>query len=273
MRFQLILQSVPGQFIPINYQYELGSWIYKVIAQADAEYASFLHGEGYTPAATSGAAQELQQTRRYKLFCFSQLHIPRREVIKDRIQILGPEIRLQVSFRVGPAAEHFMAGLFQDQRFRLGDKLTQADLTVKRVEAQPVVVDLPELVLQTRSPIVLSRAREQGPAEYLSPDDPEYGPRLIENLRQKYLSCLPSAVAANLISETHDEAPVGSFEVIGRPPKSRLVTLRAHKEEATRVRGYHFRFRLKAPIELLETGLDAGFGGKNSMGFGFGEVV
>jgi CRISPR-associated endoribonuclease Cas6 len=48
MRFKLTLQSVSSNpVIPINYQYPLSVVIYKIIARADKDYASFLHKLGY----------------------------------------------------------------------------------------------------------------------------------------------------------------------------------------------------------------------------------
>jgi CRISPR-associated endoribonuclease Cas6 len=39
------------------------------------------------------------------------------------------------------------------------------------------------------------------------------------------------------------------------------------------VRGYLCEFELQAPAELLRLGFQAGFGEKNSLGFGCAEVV
>ncbi len=37
-----------GNTLPINYQYALSSWIYKVIASADEQYSAFLHEKGFS---------------------------------------------------------------------------------------------------------------------------------------------------------------------------------------------------------------------------------
>jgi CRISPR-associated endoribonuclease Cas6 len=51
MELQLRLQTIHGNAIPINYQYELSSWIYKVIERADAQYSDFLHNKGFEKTA------------------------------------------------------------------------------------------------------------------------------------------------------------------------------------------------------------------------------
>lgn len=48
MRFTLILHITSrNRILPINYQYPLHSWIYRVIQTVDAEFSRFLHDEGY----------------------------------------------------------------------------------------------------------------------------------------------------------------------------------------------------------------------------------
>ena len=55
-------------------------------------------------------------------------------------------------------------------------------------------------------------------------------------------------------------------------PKQKLVTIKPYTDNETKVRGFVYSFRLKAPVALQELGYYAGFGEKNSMGFGCGEV-
>ncbi|MCU0430987.1 MAG: hypothetical protein MUF42_13565 [Cytophagaceae bacterium] len=51
--------------IPLNYQYYLGSWVYKIIAEGDHDFARFLHQKGY-----------VQGAKNFKLFTFSMLQVP-----------------------------------------------------------------------------------------------------------------------------------------------------------------------------------------------------
>lgn len=47
MRFKLDIVVPINSIIPINYQYELSSWIYHVI-NCDKEFADWLHNKGFT---------------------------------------------------------------------------------------------------------------------------------------------------------------------------------------------------------------------------------
>ena len=49
MQFKITLRCLDANpVLPVNYQYELSAWIYRVIRNADAEYADFLHRHGHT---------------------------------------------------------------------------------------------------------------------------------------------------------------------------------------------------------------------------------
>ncbi len=49
MRFKLTIAITDKvqNILPINYQYELSGWIYKVIHQGDAMFSEWLHNNGY----------------------------------------------------------------------------------------------------------------------------------------------------------------------------------------------------------------------------------
>lgn len=57
MQFKLTLRPVARQtLVPFNYAYRLSAFIYGVLADADKQYAEFLHTRGY----------EYSPTRRFK---------------------------------------------------------------------------------------------------------------------------------------------------------------------------------------------------------------
>ena len=79
MRFKLIIEKFErkdNDLLPINYQYELASWIYKTIHYGNAEFADWLHKHGY-----------MNDKKQFKLFTFSNLLINKIKLIKDRLQI------------------------------------------------------------------------------------------------------------------------------------------------------------------------------------------
>lgn len=269
MRFSLTLtRTSPDNRLPLNYQYELSAWLYRVLQTADPAFSHFLHNRGY-----------LLGHRRFKLFTFSALRVPRYSLDKERQQlvILSKAVLLQVSFLVEAAAGQFVSGLFQDQQLRLGNRESQVGFVVSGVEALPEPVFAGRMRFRTLSPLCVSvTALHQGRPRplYLSPTDERFGPVLLDNLRHKQATVRQHglAVPGGETRELAEEEPAPGFRLLSAPA-SRLVTIKAGTPQETRVRGYQCDFELQAPTELLRLGYYAGFGEKNSLGFGCAEVV
>lgn len=260
MYFKITLRCTDNQSVlPVNYQYELSAWIYRLLQNADAEYADFLHRHGYTTGRKS-----------FKLFCFSHLHIPKLRVDGDRLHILSREISFTICFYLDRAAEGFVKGLFSEQQFSLGDRISRVNLIVQTVELRPV--QIPEgnapVCIHMLSPLVVARKRPDDlPDEYLHPDDPDFGKLLFINLLDKY------AAATGQTPPSWWDAGRFRFRPVGAPPRSKLVTIKTGTAAQTKVRGWMFDFEIDAPRELIETGLLAGWGRMNGEGFGCGTVA
>ena len=255
MRLKLTLQLINGlKILPLNYNYPLSAWIYKVIGNADESYADFLHNKGYQA-----------QGKRFKFFTFSSLHFPKFKIEGDRISVLSDTISLIISFYIDKAAEHFVMGLFKDQRFGLGDKISQVDFIVQHVESLPYEIKNTSLEFRTISPLVVSRKNERGNDDYLSPADAGYEELFVNNLIDKYLA------TGNEYLPTWKNEMI-SFKLISPDPKSKLTTIKADTKEQTKIKGYLFDFELTAPKPILELSYLAGFGRYNAEGFGCVEV-
>lgn len=75
MRFQLALTRTTKQrMLPMDYQYYISAWIYKVLKQAVSDFAAFLHEKGYGQS----------ETKLYKLFCFLQLNFGKPKLWKEK---------------------------------------------------------------------------------------------------------------------------------------------------------------------------------------------
>ncbi len=259
MQFKITLRCLDrNPVLPINYQYELSAWIYKVIQNADADYAAFLHQRGHV----SGR-------KNFKLFCFSQIDVPRREIQGDRLHILSPEVSFLIGFYLDRTAEEFVRGLFSEQQFSLGDRVSQARFVVQTVEMRPLQLPAGQtpVRIRTLSPVVVARKRENNPDDYLHPDDPDFAPLLFLNLLEKY-----RAATGEEPPSWWDASRFG-FRIVGPAPKSKLVVIKSGTKGQTRVKGWVFDFEVDAPWELVELGLLAGFGRMNGEGFGCGVVV
>lgn len=254
MRIRLKLQRAGGrsQTIPINYQYELAAWIYKVIHTSSPDFSRWLHEEGYS-----------YEKKRFKHFTFSNLKVGKRRINGDRLEILSDEIEMQIGFGIPESVHHFITGIFQNQEFSIGDRISRAHLAVSQVEQLSEPSELQSVRLRAISPICVSAGNMGKSARYLSPADNIYSNHLTQNLQSRYASIYP-----------HKPVPEGAVRIIPRgEPRSRLVTIKAHTPQESRVRGYQFPFEVTGPAELLRLGYESGFGERGSMGFGCVEAV
>jgi CRISPR-associated endoribonuclease Cas6 len=236
--------------LPVNYQYALSSWIYKVIERSDLAYSEFLHNQGFR-----------YDGRRFKMFTFSQLDVRPYQMANGQIRLLGTDVSLAVRFAVDSSLENFIKGLFKEQRFSLGDRYSATDFEVSRVDTIAAPAFTPTMTYRCLSPICISRTRENRSAEYLSPEAQGYGPLLVQNLVRK------SSALVHANESTPVEYPQFRFRLLNTPRK-KGIHIKEYEANHTQVIGYLFHFELTAPVELHETGYYAGFGEKNSMGFG-----
>ena len=278
MRFKLTLSSSGAQCIPINYQYPLSAWIYKVFDQADPDFANWLHEFGYT----------FNGNRRYKLFTFSNIITPNVRVERDRLHVASLENHFYISFRMEDAGANFIKGLFLNRELTIADRHSKGKFLINSVERLPdpdfgTTDGLVRARFRCLSPIIISNGgsikNNKQYAQYLAPDDEDYKGLFFENLVRRYATARQKIVAMEASSEG-EEALVDlpfqtqdmQLDVLSKP-HSRLQTIKAFTPAETKVRGYLYRFRLTAPAELLEFGWHAGFGEKGSLGFGCGEVM
>jgi len=259
MRFKLTLvkQSTnkSGNYIPINYQYELSAWIYKVLNTENPEFADWLHQKGY-----------LNNSKQFKLFTFSHLNIPKRNIQDDKIQILSNEVFLTVSFLPVETIDVFIRGLFKAQHLGLGNKQYQTDFQVQSIEKEPEIQLASVMRYRCISPLVIGEKRENSKNDkYLSPEDENFEAVFAENLISKYLSF-------NKQQFKLDELTPLKFTLLNKPRK-KGITIKAGTPQETKVIGYMFDFELAAPPNMQSAGYYAGFGQENSQGFGCVEVL
>lgn len=240
----------------MNYQYPLSAWIYKTIHEGNHEFADFLHRKGFSNG-----------TRRYKFFSFSMLRFDHGgfKISGDRIEIKAGDVSLELSFLLPEAMQHFVAGLFQNQSFTLGDKHSQVPFTVKTVEVQPMPSFSESMTFRPLSPTMVSRdVTGSRNAQYLEPGHDDFERIFFDNLVRKYVA----AAEAGLISNQNYSQKQDFRLDILKPPKKKGITIKAGTPMQTKIIGYMFDFRITAPVELIRLGYLAGFGEKNSLGMG-----
>ena len=116
MRFKLTLRPAYGSscILPLNYQYELGAWIYRTLYEANPTFASWLHEKGY-----------VERGKKFKLFSYS--HFLFRDgdykIFKAEQQIgVRGSFDLIISIAVDEAAIHFITGVFAQKNLQIVNK-------------------------------------------------------------------------------------------------------------------------------------------------------
>jgi CRISPR-associated endoribonuclease Cas6 len=242
--------------LPMDYQYYLSAWIYKVIGQADPEFSDFLHSQGY-----------LNGHKSFKLFGYSPLSFGKPILWKEKslFEIQENQLSVNISFHLAEAAEKFIIGLFNNQQVYVGDRFNGLDLTAVGVERLPAFCTGETVVYRAMSPVVVSILPEgKKYPDYLNPENESYEALLRQNLINKF-----NSISGNVSIGT---IPTFRFE-LRSSPRSKLITIKPYTPEQSKVRGFVFDFALTCPVEIHQFILATGLGEKNSMGFGWVEVI
>ena len=258
MRLQITLQHKLNQVLPINYQYLVSSWIYRTLGNANSEFATKLHEQGYN----FGGKQ-------YKLFTFRALQPNWYRIDKHAktfILVKSPTV-IELSFFIEDALQHFVVGLFKNQSFTLSSGQTfKVDFEVSSIEIVPKPIFKPTMQFSLQTPLCISQDQEgERYAQYLHPENKDYVTLLIQNLLRKQQALQP--VPTNEIDKQLSLPPF-DYRLLSQPKRSPRTI------KNIKVIGYVFDFELSAPLELLELGYYAGFGEKNSaLGMGMVGII
>jgi CRISPR-associated endoribonuclease Cas6 len=251
MRFLLTLHADKKAFgnrLPLSYQYELSSFIYRAIARADGAYAQWLHENGFQ-----------MDGRKFKLFTFSNLDVPQRKVVGDRLHIESERVQWQISFLPEASTEKFIQGIFAEQVFQLGDKKSVVQFRIEQVEVLPTPIFEPEMHFRTLSPACIPYRREglRHP-EFISPEHPETANIVLNNLLSKYHTFYGKPYEGNSDFAFH----------VTNQPKAKLIKIKSGMPDETSIKGHLFEFKMRASKVLMGIAHEAGVGEKGSLGFG-----
>jgi CRISPR-associated endoribonuclease Cas6 len=238
---------------PLNHQHQLAGLVYRLLEISDAEYARFLHDEGY--------GGEEDGSRRFKLFVFSHLRSPRRRLEGDTLWLGPGTLEWLVGSPVAPFLQHCATGLLAAGALSVAGE----SVPIETVETLPAPRFNERARFTCLTPIVATVPRPQGSARYLRPaDGEEFSEAARRNLVRKY----------RLIH--------------GRPPEDDRLRLTFDPEHLARHRhggtkkityknidviGAFLPFTLEGSPELMGTGWECGLGEKNAGGFGMVEVA
>jgi CRISPR-associated endoribonuclease Cas6 len=254
MRLRLSLQRNSAQnIIPINYQYEISAAVYKLFQQGSPEFAKNLHYEGFK-----------HNISKFKLFTFSKLKIKESKVFEDRIKINSEYIDLFISIYPEEGYEPIIKGIFNNSEISVGDKKSKMNFKISSIEKITEPKFSEEMTYKTISPILISYNYEGNNSKtFLNPTDTDFKKLFIQNLINKYTA---------YFNFKHPHAKISfdyNFDIeINEKIKSTLIKIKADTAQETKLKAYFMTFTLKAPVELQRLGYFAGFGEKNSLGFG-----
>lgn len=261
MRFKIELISgddIKGSILPINYQYPLSAAIYKILAKGDAEYAQFLHEEGYGKG--------------YKFFTFSDLK-GKFKVIEDRMHILDPKITFSTHFHLPEASQKFVEGLFKSEDIVISDKKSKAVFKVQSI----ISLDNPlksfdqrefiQVNVKPISAIVTGTKNEKGNYDYKTPDDTAFISSLIYGWKNKIKDAFDLETSENAVLMI-------DVEFYRNPYRTRLIHIKDGKKDKTKIRGtFNYKLLLTAERRFIDLILNAGIGVECSQGMGCLEVV
>jgi CRISPR-associated endoribonuclease Cas6 len=252
MRVKLTLTAFErATMLPLNYQHAVASMIYATLGQASTTFAARLHDTGFN---TDG--------RNFKLFTFSRLTTARSRLVGDRLLLAEPTVYLQITSPVGEFVEHFVSGLFQCETFQIAG----AQFRLAEAETLPAPVFTTHMRFRALSPITESVGEGQKHPRFLAPED-DWSEVIRQNLLRKHRALHASEPSDTNLCWAWDQAYLAAAARRGRRA-SALTDIRGIK-----VRGWLAPFTVEGSKELIELGYEAGFGSRNSMGFGMAEAI
>lgn len=259
MRIRLTLQaSSRGERIeiPINYQYPLQCAVYGILSKSDVEFTTHLHDHGY---------QHPDGGKLFKLFTFSNLIVPNFGIDKqrERLIIKSEYVYLYISFQPEKEVQKFFQGIFAQQSFRVYDRLSEAEFTIREVQLMQPLDYSPDDTFKTMAPICVSLRNDRGYMDYLRPDHPLYEKGILAGLLSRY----------KVIYGKEYEGEVYCHLNVLEEPKSALISIKPGTPNGTRVRGYRYKFQIDLPEALMQIAWESGLGEKGSMGFGMIEKL
>lgn len=242
MRIKITLRVTPGDYIDVNYQYRLASWVYQVLTSSDNTIGRFWHDMGLSFSETDN--------RRYKFFTFSNLYFPKYELVGRKMYIKSDHISFIFSTYINEIGMVFIDGINKNRGFFTGKYFS-----IKQIE----LINEPEIysgiTLKSTSPIYVQWNNiHLNPSEYHD----IYSESIHKNLTSKY----------NVFysSDKRDFVPTKITLLSGY--KAKTIAIREGKRGQTKIKGYIFTFKIEGDYRIIEIGYKSGFGQGNSMGFG-----
>lgn len=231
--------------LPVQYNHLVQAAIYSALPD---DYARFLHDTGYH-----------YKKRNFKMFSFSRFLGQYELNKKENIFLFKNPFSLVVSSPSKEFCSYLLNGLVSSGYIYLGSQKA----VIKNINTGELKTDDKRVVLKTLSPVVaystLFKENDSKHTCYFKPGEKEFENVISQNLLNKYrafYSC----------ENTENDKKV-SVRVLDNPKYCRF------NYKKIGIKGYLCTLELTGPNELLQMGVDAGIGSKNSQGCGCVKVL
>ena len=238
MQIHITLSSNRDIVLPMHYNHMMQAFIYQNISP---DLADFLHTKGYEA-----------DGRIFKLFTFSRFKAKFYLDKDTKTVTYTPPITCTISSPVDEFCKSFAEHLLQSDTLFLGDN----EVWVEQIQIDKPTIQEKSIVVIANSPVIAysTLLKPEGGKYtcYFMPREPNYNEMITQNLKKKYKA---------LTGEDFGEGLV-TVEPLGQP---KLCVVYYKK---TVIKGCIGKFRIRGDEKLLKVGIEAGFGSKNSQGFG-----
>ncbi|SHI81988.1 CRISPR-associated endoribonuclease Cas6 [Lutispora thermophila] len=240
MQIRVSFTSENDIVLPIHYNNIVQAFIYDNI---DKNLSNFLHDKGY-----------ISNSRAFKMFSFSRI-IGKSMIKEDKINF-GTKIQIIASSPLDDFCKSIANNMLQSNYLFIGKN----SIRTEQIEINNQLVTEDKIVVNTLSPIVvystLLKPDNRKYTCYFMPREPDFNRLIRDNLIKKY-----NALTNERIESDIEVIPLG-------PVKQNLTYYKG-----TIIKGASGKFLIKGNKKLLQMGVDAGFGSKNSQGFGCVKVI
>ncbi len=261
MRFKIDFRLIGDSpfYLPVNYQNEFSAWVYKMLHFESSAFTKWLQTKGYSDS-----------NGEYTLYTFSDVLFGAHKYEGDRLLVEQDKANMIISFYADPEIEQYITDIFEDKEFKIGDNKGKVLFRVEQVKKlpDPISSDTESLEIKTLSPVLISDGSKNN-GVFLSPDEKGFDKAFFKSLMFKYAT-LVKFMSGNPGKGLPDLQAL-EFKLIGKP-KAKIVKVKTDSPHQRSVKGYHFNFILKAPLELVKIGMYGGFGELNHLGFGCCDV-
>lgn len=256
MRFKLILLIKPdtfGNILPVSYQYELSSCIFKKMTENKLLYNNWMRMNGFIE----------NNNFQYRLFSISNFYIPHIKVEQDRLYLLTKRIQVWISFLPERGTKEFVESVFTNTTLLIGDKKSRVNFYVEQITANTEEPTEHNMQYLSLSPIVFSCLRANHSVEYITPDNSEYLEIMKQNILNKYKL---------LYGKEFSLENNWNFKILSEPKRKGIFIKRFTPNE-TKVIGYMYKFSIQMHPILQKIIYHTGLGDKINLGFGCIEIL